>query len=213
MVKLEINFSPEYEERRIRYTLDKLQWFTDNKYRIDLPEKLQIAFNNLHNISISENQIKNAVISEYNELDYETQKDFLIKNWQKVIEEASTELAKTLLTPENIYVVYLTKYGVGGSYNLPNAVIVNIKHKYGSGLLRTVFHEMLHLIIHGWITKYKINHWQKERIVDLLMIKFVPQLSKPQQLPIEIGDIDKLFNKFYPNIELVIKNIGLLLLK
>ena len=68
---------------------------------------------------------------------------------------------------------------------------------------------MLHLIIHHWITEYKISHWQKEKVVDLLLTKLVPQLSKPQQLPVETENIDKIFNKYYPNIELIIKNMDI----
>ena len=133
----------------------------------------------------------------------------MLENWQKVIEEGSIELEKTSLTLKDTYIIYLTKYGVGGSYNLPNSIIVNIKYKYSFGLLHTVFHEMLHLIIHPWITEYKISHWRKEKVVDLLLTKLAPQLSKPQQLPIETENIDKIFNEYYPDIELIIKNIDI----
>ena len=207
MIKLEINFSPEYEVQRVQYTLGKLQWFIDNKYKVNLPEKLKIDPDTTSNIS--ENQIREAVLAEYSESDYKTQKDFLLENWQKVIEEGSIELEKTSLTLKDTYIIYLTKYGVGGSYNLPNSIIVNIKYKYSFGLLHTVFHEMLHLIIHPWITEYKISHWRKEKVVDLLLTKLAPQLSKPQQLPIETENIDKIFNEYYPDIELIIKNIDI----
>lgn len=205
MIKLEVNFSLENEIQRVQYTLNKLRWFMDNKYKINLPEKLKINPDIIPDVS--ENQIRESVLAEYNEDDYKTQKDFLLKNWQKVADEALIELKKTSLTPEDIYIIHLTKYGVGGSYNPPNSITVNIKYRYSLGLLRTVFHEILHLTIHSWITEYGISHWQKERIVDLLITKFVPQLSKPQELPIETEDIDKIFNKYYPNIELIIKNI------
>ena len=69
-------------------------------------------------------------------------------------------------------------------------------------------HEILHLTIHSLITKYNVSHWQKERIVDLLMMKIIPRLSKSQQIVIDIGEIDKIFDDNYPHVEDAIKKIG-----
>ena len=143
-------------------------------------------------------------------MDYKTQQKFLFDNWTKLMNEISPELTKTDLKPDEKYIVNLTKYGVGGSYNYPNTVIANIKNSYSVGLLRTTLHEILHLNIHQWIIEYNINHWQKERVVDLLIMKLVPRLSKPQQLSINTEDIDKMFADNYPNIKTIIKKMGLI---
>jgi len=203
MIKLEVNFSQEYEVQRILETIHRLDFYREHKYNVRLPEKL-IAN---PNINISENQIIDAVKSEYKEDDYIIQKIFLIENWQKTTDEASVELSKTDLKLLETYTINLTKYGVGGSYHYPDVIVANIKNSYSIGLLRTVFHEILHLAIHSWIDENKIGHWQKERIIDLLMTKIIPKLSKPQQIPIQTENIDKVFSDNYPNIKTVIKKL------
>lgn len=206
MINFTIKFSPKYEVERIKWTLGDLQWYKDNGYSLKFPESLGIS----PCVNVSEKQIKESVDSEYSEDDFKTQEAYLLDNWYRVINEASAELEKTLLRPVDTYTIYLTKYGVCGSYNYPHSVIVNIKCKYEKGLLRTVFHEIIHLMIHQWIVEYKVSHWQKERIVDLLMTKFVPQISRAQEIPASIKKtVDRIFNEHYPNIELVIKNVGI----
>lgn len=207
MIKLIVKFSPEFEIEQVKKTLSGLQWLKDNGYNnVKLPENLVINFGT----NTSEDQIKTAVEAEYNEEDFRIKEVYLLENWDKVVNGVSAELARTSLNIRDTHTIYLTKYGVGGSYNYPDTVIVNAR-SFGQGLLRKVFHEMVHLMIHQWIIKYKVSHWQKERIVDLLMIKFVPQISRNQQIPAEIADpVDRVFNECYPDIELVIKNVGLL---
>lgn len=134
-----------------------------------------------------------------------------MENWDKVIDEASVELKKTSLQSMDIYTIYLTKYGVGGSYNYPDSVIVNIESMYYKGLVSTVFHEIVHLMIHPWISEYNVSHWQKERIVDLSTTKFAPQIhmNPTKPIPADITEpVDKIFNEHYPDIELIIKNVG-----
>lgn len=206
MIKLTVKFSPEYEIDRVKGALERLQWFKDNGYNVKFPERMVVNLG----IDISEDQIKTAVEAEYNEDDFKIKETYLLENWHKIVDEASAELAKTSLRPENLYTIYLTKYGVGGGYNYPNTVIANAG-SFGQGLLRMVFHEIVHLMIHTWIIEYKVSHWQKERIVDLLTMKFIPSVSRTQQIPIEVTEpVDRIFDEHYPNIELIIKNVGLL---
>ena len=63
--------------------------------------------------------------------------------------------------------VILTKYGTEGSYNPPNRIFLNISNKSPQTLV--LLHEITHLIIHKYIKKYQIQHWEKERIVDLIL--------------------------------------------
>ena len=55
---------------------------------------------------------------------------------------------------------------MGGSYKLPNLVIYNINNKKG---FKTIVHEIIHLLIENQIQEFKIQHWEKERIVDLIL--------------------------------------------
>lgn len=205
MTSLTVKFSPEYEVERIRWTLSKLQWYRDNGYNLKFPESLDVD----SGADISEEQIRNAVNAEYDEESYKNQETYLLENWHKIFDEASSELSKTSLQPLGTYTIYLVRYGVGGSYHYPDSVTVNISSKYEKGLLRTVFHEITHLMIHPWISEYKVSHWQKERIVDLLTMKFTPQISKMQDIPAEVTEpVDEIFNEHYPDIQLAIKNVG-----
>lgn len=204
MIDLKINYSVEFEVERISETLKQLNWFKNKGYNVLLPSSLPTS----NSVDISGEKIKNSVIAEYVENDYETQKNYLLLNWNNIAPKLSEELSKLALIPLNHYNIFLSKYGVGGSYHYPDEIIINIKFKYEKGLLRTAVHEIIHLTIQPFIEKYKINHWSKERIVDLLMLRFLPQLSKPQQLPINTEQIDNIFNKIYPDIEAIIKDIG-----
>lgn len=206
MIKFAVKFSPEFEVERIKKTLPRLQWFKDNGYNIKLPESLVVN----SSADISDDQIKMAVEAEYKEDDFKIQEAYLLENWHKVVDEVFVGIKKTSLIPRDIYTIYFTKYGVGGSYNHPDIIIVSMG-SWGRGLLNTVFHEMVHLMIDQWIVEYKVSHWQKERIVDLIILKFACLLSRIQPISIEITrPIDRIFNEHYPNIELVIKNVGLL---
>ena len=64
------------------------------------------------------------------------------------------------------HVIRLTNYGVGGSYNLPSLVVLNINMKM---LVKTVVHEIIHLMIQDLIDKYEIKQWEKERVVDNIL--------------------------------------------
>jgi len=112
--------------------------------------------------------------------------------------------------PEPSYKIILSKYGGGGSYDLPNEIIINFKNR-GEKFIQTVVHEMVHLLIEPWIQKYKISHWTKERVTDLISLKMGRELGCAQRLPksVDIERIDKIFEEFFPNIEEVIKNISL----
>lgn len=204
MIDLKINYSVEFEVERISETLKQLNWFKNKGYNVLLPSSLPTS----NSIDISKEKIKESVIAEYIENDYETQKNYLLLNWNNIATQLSEGLSKIALMPLNQYKILLSKYGTAGSYHYPDQIILNIKFKYEKGLLRTTAHEIIHLTIHLLIEKYKINHWGKERIVDLLMFKLLPQLSKPQQLPINTEQIDNIFSKMYPDIEAIIKNIG-----
>lgn len=204
MINLKISYSVEFEVERISETLRQLDWFKNKGYNVSLPSSLSV----LNPVDISGEKIKNSVIEEYVENDYEIQKNYLLLNWNNIAAQLSEGFSNIAFAPLDHYNIFLSKYGVGGSYHYPDEIIINIKFKYEKGLLRTTAHEIIHLIIQPLIEKYKINHWSKERIVDLLMLRLLPQLSKPQRLPINTESIDNIFNKMYPDIEVVIEDIG-----
>jgi hypothetical protein len=76
------------------------------------------------------------------------------------------------------YVVRLTLYGTGGSYNPRTGTITMLTgkdgaFKRGENALETILHEAVHIGIEERIvTRYGLSHWTKERIVDLCMDRF-----------------------------------------
>ena len=74
----------------------------------------------------SDVEIKNAVESEYSEDIYKQNERFLLNNWEKVSKEIEIAFSKSGLSCQEEYKIFLTKYGMGGSYNLPKTVIINL---------------------------------------------------------------------------------------
>lgn len=201
-INIKTQFSIAFESRRIFHTLRKLDWFNKNGYSINLPKGIRPTdrrFNQRH--------IKEAVLEDYKMSEYEKIGKDIKNKWGKLTDKLTKGLATIDLKPKSLYKVYLTKYGVGGSYNLPNIIIVNFSSKTTSEVLKTIIHEIIHLLIEPLIVKFKIDHWSKERIVDLILSKTSPVSVKLQKLSINTKKIDKIFNKFYPDIESIIQSI------
>jgi len=187
MIILNIRFSKDFEARRVKTCLEKLDWYKAQGYHVDLPK-----------IGIDE---------EYREEDFLVFDNLIKDEWPKYEDKLSQTLASLRggEVQEN-YNINLTKYGVGGSYSLPNTVIINISQQ--NNVISTVMHEIIHLTIDKLIRKYKIEHWQKERIVNLISLKIFPEMFKLQRDPKNTEIIDQEFKANYPNIELIIKNIS-----
>ena len=203
MINLQFNYSSEYEVQRVKNTLNKLAWFKEQGYRLSLPKGLSLDGDNL----VDEKFIKISVVSEYNENDYKQVIEMVNEQWLKYSSILEKYFLETNIKSKDNYEVKLTRYGVGGSYNLPNTIIINIQAHYEVGLIKTIIHEIIHLSIQGLIEKYEVEHWQKERIVDLILDKYFPQINKMQDVPIDTKMIDGSFEKNYPNIEEVIKGL------
>jgi hypothetical protein len=204
-MKLNIKYSTEFEVNRVFNTLKKIDWYKSNNYNPKLPEFLGLL--NLQNIT--KEQIENSILQEYHEDDYLEAKKYIEENFEKIIKDESFEqnILQTDLVLQNEYEIFLTKYGVGGSYNLPNKIILNIKCFYSFGLIKTMTHEIIHLLIEQFIRENKIDHWTKERLVDLLLDQFALDLNKFQNLPIDTYKIDQIFEKNYPDVEKIIQNL------
>ena len=89
---------------------------------------------------------------------------------------------------------------------MPNTVIINISQQ--NKVISTIMHEIIHLTIDKLIRKYKTEHWQKERIVNLISLKIFPDKFKLQRDPENAEVIEREFKANYPNIEVIIKNIS-----
>ncbi len=203
-MKLNIHYSMDYEVERIGSTLRRLAWYQENGYKPILPESLDIS----DLPKITKEITMEAVSKEYNEQPYLEAKKYIEGHWSSVVEEFVKGVKSTDLVLHDEYEISLTRYGVGGSYWLPNEIKINIVKMYEVGLMKTIVHEATHLTIQKFIDRYKIEHWVKERIVDLLLEQFAPKLNEFQFMPIETQKIDETFKLHYPNVELILKSLG-----
>jgi len=104
------------------------------------------------------------------------------------------------------YIIVLTKYGPGGSYHLPNKIILTMT-KTKRSHDEILAHELVHLAIEPLIQKNNTEHWVKERIVDLLMKKAFSNYEL-QRNPVEAEKISQIFQDHYPNIDKILEEIS-----
>src|SRR3989338_467912 len=137
-----IEFSLELEKERIRFTNSKLNWYKEHKYNISLPKDLEKEFN-------SENYLKAK------------------EQIQESLKELSAFLNKLKETTnkpvEKEYIIILTKYGTGGSYNPQNKIIVNISNK--ERIIETIKHEIVHLALEQEVKEKGLSHEEKENLI------------------------------------------------
>ena len=203
MIKLDIKYSVEYEVSRIKDAIDRIKHFREKGYKLRFPESFSTENENFK----QEEYIKKTVLGEYNETNYIEPENFIKDNLKKINTILEKFFTETNIEPKKDYSIYLTRYGVGGSYNFPNKIIINIQACKGEKLVRSIVHEIIHLSIEDLIQKYNVGHWEKERVVDLIFDKIAPKLNTIQKLPIETEKIDKIFEEKYPNIEEILKSL------
>ena len=205
-IYLKVNFSKEDEMKRIKYTLGKLDWFVKQGYKINLPDKIK-EISDQGRIP-TDDEISEAVSAEFNQKEYEEKTQDLTQKWEKMREDFLKNLATLGLPLQPEYKITFTKYGVGGSYGLPNKIQINFDYSYARGTLATTFHEIIHLTIEKLIKEYNIDHWTKERLVDLVYGKFFPTEQRLQRNPEKSEQVDEIFNHLFPDLGRMIHAIG-----
>ena len=202
-VEINIRYSLGLEVQRVFSIKQKAEWFEKMGYKLSLPDG--VVLRDIKNFSAE--QLKEFIKKEYKENDYKKAEIKIQEEWAKESTDLKEKLSQGGLIPFGAYNIFLTKYGVGGSYNLPNQIIINFQKKEVRNIPMVIIHEIIHLLIEHLIQKHNIEHWQKERIVDLFFSKIKPGLNRMQNLPIDTGKINETFNNFYPDIEKIIENL------
>jgi len=199
-IPIKFQFNIESEVHRVKETLDILEWLTKNNYRFILP----VGINDSKNIKIE--IVRKLVEDEYDQKIYQTAQNAILGSWEKnngFIKKINQKLIGSYVLDE--LTVILTRYGTQGSYVTPNSIIINISNIPSEFLIKTVIHESLHLMIEHLIKLYSVEHWVKERLVDLIMNIEYKSRFKMQSIPDWVLAVDTIFEEHYPNIILIIE--------
>jgi hypothetical protein len=206
---LAFDYSIQLESERVIRTLKKYKWYKENGYKPKFPLIIQQKLES--DEEINEANVLEAVSKEFEQIKYEEQLRLIIKEWEAIQNNFFDNL-KTLGMPiQNEYYVCVTKYGTGGSYGLPNNIQLNLEQKRSPAL--TLAHEIIHLTIESLIKEFGIEHWTKERLVDLIMNKFFADDKKVQRDPENTEQISEIFEKEFPNIKKIIEEVSLINIK
>lgn len=158
-MEIKIRFGINYEIKRVKKAIANLDWYNAQGYRIRLPNGISSKS--------SLKKIKYQIIKEYNEKKYVKIADTIKSNFSRKKISLSKKIINIFCKkPPKTFVINLTNYGVGGSYHLPNLITLNINNKK---CFNIVIHEIIHLLIEDQIQKKRVEHWEKERIVDLIL--------------------------------------------
>ncbi len=162
-VKLDFTYDIENEARRVIYTLGKRDFYVEHGYAPKIPNGLTTR--DMADV----NKITKIIAKEMN---HATVDLFIndIKIWwdehQDTVLKGLEGLNCDIPTEINILI---TQYGVGGSYNPPQKIIMNIHNVHNPH--NTLVHEFVHCIIEiPIINKLNIVHEDKERLVDYFLI-------------------------------------------
>ena len=203
---LKINFHKADEIERIKYTIAKLDWFIKQGYEINLPDKIKEV---IHQGRIpTDEEILKIISIEFNHEEYKEKSQDLFQRWKEAKDDFLKKIATLGLSLQSTYLVSFTKYGVGGSYRLPNNIQINFDYANTRNTLGITFHEIIHLTIEYLIREYNIDHWTKERLVDLIYAKFFPKERLLQKDLEKLEQIKEIFNRFFPDIKKVIIGVS-----
>jgi hypothetical protein len=192
-MEIAIRYGVDLEVRRILDTLDNINWFEQNGYEVLLPIDVVKG--------ATEAEVKEAVSTEYRVDSFKLMENSLLEKYSLLKDRFEVFIEERFSCPIRLVDVILTKYGVGGSYHPPDRVVINIG---GDGdQLKTVLHEIIHLVIYSYIENKNIGHWEIERTVDLLMYDFCAK----NEMTINFQDgyngveekVDMNYEKFFPN--------------
>ena len=193
-MKLNFKYSLENEKKVIKSFYDLKDWMIEHGYKGTFYPKKADPF------KISLKKMFEYLEEEYDENDYKKVAEKAGKYFDK-IKDSFFKFSESVFG-KKVYIdfdVYLTKYGFGGNYTLPNIVNVQFTMFKGEDIALIIMHEITHLFIEEDIQKYGIIQHEKERIVYLIQekSKLIPDGPKyPTFGGVEVY-IDDLFHDLF----------------
>ncbi|MDD3774052.1 MAG: hypothetical protein PHW50_02110 [Patescibacteria group bacterium] len=155
MLKVNFQVCSIREEKQIIESIEKnIDFFKSQKIPFILPKK--------------------SVEEEFDEKIYKEFFKELIGKWQKEKKDFLKKVDSFFnLKSEKEIIIKITGYGCGGFYDSKtNEIFINKNLDFD--FIRIIKHEIIHLIIEPYIEEFKINHKQKEQIVNQIA-KFLEQ--------------------------------------
>jgi len=182
-----IRHSLTFDVERILSTIKKLEWYKNQKYHVDIPVSIR------KNPKKTRKEIIKIIREKYQRarINYERIITKVRLWWQKHGDIFLERMKQHEIKIFPRYIIWLTKYGSGGSYNPPNSIVINISKKSLRKIYTIILHEIIHLGIEDLIARYHIPHFAKERMVDYLAPEISPEFSKKQNLPLN-NDVQKM---------------------
>jgi len=122
--------------------------------------------------------IKGYLDKEYDEQRYQTTLEYSEKIWQAK-EKLFFQRLDEVISEKSLdkYYVWLTMFGPGGSYEMPNKVSIRLKTKDDLEYADVnIAHELIHLMVQRIVDREKMNHQQKEQLVEAIL--FQPVIAK-----------------------------------
>jgi len=194
----------------ITYLVRKLPWFKENGYNIALPEHkdFEDIYKKPEFLIEREEHLKGIFFQEIYDVSKFDDSLAIICQSENVVKRALEKLAPLAknwgFKLKSKYDIILTLYGPGGNYNWEGdigRVVIKVKFqdqlRSKASFTKTIVHEIVHIgIEEDIVRKYNLNHWEKERLVDLICSLYLKDLL-PYYKNQEKADkkIDKFVNK------------------
>lgn len=152
-----IRYGKEFEITRIKSCIPKKDWYKKHNLKFFLPKGVFI------------DNIKEKVEQEFDIESYKRAERDLFNFIKEIPQDFFNKLEKKTgkKIPKKVKII-LTRYGVFGSYNLPNLIIININRKHNL-MIKTLKHELVHLLVEEEVQKKKLTHKQKEELVESIL--------------------------------------------
>ena len=183
----ELIFRPQTPSEAFSYIqelISQLPWFKANGYRIALPT--QFATEGEENLSEEKiNELKALFLTQ---IYSSSQFDISLRHLYDAEPLIERGFEKLSLLKENwdfkivpSYEVVLTLYGPGGDSDSQKGTVLLFTTPTGMFKRKTgyevLFHEIVHIgIEESIVKKYRLSHWEKERLVDLICALYLAEI-------------------------------------
>lgn len=185
-MKIKIDIRPHTAKEEFNYIwnlLEELPFIKKNNYTVKLPKHpvfLKLAQKSPKFGRVNKADLFDLFQKEIYDPDFFKQGIFLLKNYQSMFKKAISRFAQMnkkwgfKIFPK--YRVLLTRYGLSGAYYPHEGKVIMMLGADGTFEKtldpgETVIHEIIHTgIEENIINHFNLDHWEKERIVDLICI-------------------------------------------